>query len=403
MRKTRFWISLLFAMLLVLALYGAQLGQSGQTKKLAGEPIIIGGAIALTGGFSAYDLENRAGAELAVEDINKAGGLLGGRPLQYLVEDTKSDRAVGPTVATDLLSKGAVAMITQCDFDFGAPAALVAQAKKVPSFSCASSPKFGVQGIGPYAYDVSVTTQAEGAVMAEWPYKNLKARTAYVLVDTTLAYDTDDCKAFVTRWKQLPGTRIVGQDKFQNGDASIASQITRIRSLSKAPDLVEVCTYLPGGISAIRQIRAAGIKSPIMTGIGMDGTSWFKPIAHLSNVYFTNYGSEYGDDKRPFVNKFFQRFKAKAGHPANVSYSLVAYCQVQVIAAAIKAAGSTDGDKMRQALDKFKNVPCDLGTVTYTPKKHWVTTFKVQVAQITNSKGKGRDLVSPVKPPPPTF
>ncbi len=399
MRRKRFLIPTVLALMVVAF---AQSSQSRPEKKLAGEPIVVGGAIALTGGFSAYDLENRIGAELAVEDINKAGGVLG-RPLQYEVEDTKSDRAVGPTVATDLLGKGAVALITQCDFDFGAPAALVAQAKKVPSFSCASSPKFGVQGIGPFAYDVSVTTQAEGAVLAEWPYKNLKARKAYMLVDTTLAYDTDDCKAFSTRLKQLPGAKLVGQDKFQNSDPSIASQITRIRSLKTKPDVIVMCTYLPGGISAIRQIRAAGIKTPIMTGIGMDGTSWFKPIAHLSNVYYTNYGSPFGDDKRPFVNRFFQRFKAKAGHPATVSYSLVAYCEMQTIANAIKRAGSTDGDEMRQALNKFRNVPCDLGTISYSPSKHWVTTFKIQVIKITNSKGKGRDLVTAVKPPPPKF
>jgi branched-chain amino acid transport system substrate-binding protein len=399
MRRKRFLIAVV---LVLLAVTFAQSSQSHPQKTPTGEPIVIGGAIALTGGFSAYDLENRVGAELAVEDINKAGGVLG-RPLEYLVQDTKSDRAVGPTVATDLLSKGAVALITQCDFDFGAPAALVAQAQEVPSFSCASSPKFGVQGIGPYAYDVSVTTQAEGAVMAEWPYTNLKARTAYVLVDTTLAYTTDDCKAFTTRWQQLRRTRIVGQDTFQNGDTSIASQITRIRSLRTPPDVIVVCTYLPGGISAIRQIRAAGIDSPIMTGIGMDGTSWYKPIKNLSNVYFTNYGSPYGDDRRPFVNRFFKRFQAKAGRPANTSYPLVAYCQVQVIASAIKRAGSTDGDKMRQALNRFKNVPCTLGRVTYTPNRHWVTTFRIQVIAISKSKGRGRDLVTAVKPPPPSF
>jgi branched-chain amino acid transport system substrate-binding protein len=218
-----------------------------------------------------------------------------------------------------------------------------------------------------------------------------------------LAYDTDDCKSFVTRWKQLRGTRIVGQDMFQNGDASIASQITRIRSLKKPPDVIVVCTFLPGGVSAIRQIRQAGIKSTIITGIGMDTTSWYKPLKTLSNVYVTTYGSEYNDDPRPFVNKFFQRFKAKAGHAPNVAFSMAAYCEMQVIANAIKKAGSTDGDKMRQALDTFKNFPCVLGPVSYTPTKHWVTTFKVAVIQITKSKAKFRALLTPLRPPPPTF
>jgi len=220
---------------------GAQLGQSAGTAKPKGEPIVIGGAIALSGGFSAYDLQNRVGSEVAVDNLNRAGGALG-RPLKYVTEDTKSDRSVGPTVALDLISKGAVALIVQCDFDFGSPAALVAQQKQVPAFSCASSPKFGVQDIGHYAFDVGIPTNEEGAAMAEWSYKNLHARKAYFLVDTSLAYSKDECTSFEQAWRGLPGTTVVGKDTFSNGDPSIASQITRLRSAKTKPDLIGLCT-----------------------------------------------------------------------------------------------------------------------------------------------------------------
>jgi branched-chain amino acid transport system substrate-binding protein len=67
---------------------------------------------------------------------------------------------------------------------------------------------------------------------------------------------------------------VLGEDTFLNSDASIDAQITRINGLSAEPDVIMFCSYAPGGPSAIRQLRAAGIDQPIITGESMDGDYW---------------------------------------------------------------------------------------------------------------------------------
>jgi branched-chain amino acid transport system substrate-binding protein len=363
------------------------------------KPIIIGGAIALTGGFSAYDLQNRIGSEVAVNDINAAGGVLG-RPLKYVVEDTQSNLAVGPRVATDLLSKGAVAMIAQCDYDYGAPAALVANSHHIPVFSCASSPKFGVQGIGPYAFDVSPPSNEEGAGMAETAYNRLHARTAYMLTDTTLAYSADECASFKKAWAALPGTTLVGSNTFKNTDTSISAQVTQMASASPKPAVIIVCSYLPGGPNAIRQIRSAGINTPIISGSGMDSRGAYTAIPHLSNYYILTYGSIYGTDSRPAVNTLFQKYKALSGKPAVVAYPILAYTEVQLIAKAIQMAGSTSGPAMLNALNHFTNVQTLDGPVTYTPTKHY-SYLPEGLIEYVNGNYKFLGLITPKSVPPP--
>ncbi|MBS1860258.1 MAG: ABC transporter substrate-binding protein [Actinobacteria bacterium] len=365
------------------------------------EPIVIGGALALTGGFSAYDLENRIASEQAVEDINAKGGVLG-RPLEYVVEDTQSNLSVGPVVATELISKGAVALITQCDFDYGAPAALVAQEHEIPAFSCATSPKFGVQDIGNYAYDVSPPSNEQGAAMAEAVYDHLKAKKAYVLTDTSLAVSKTDCEAFTQSYEEMTGTEIVGEDTFKNEDPSVQSQIARLGAANPKPEAIVLCSFLPGGPGVVRQIRAAGIETPIVTDASMEYRGGYKSIPKLSNFYITTFGSIYGQDPRPEVNKMFEEFEKTSGKQASTPYPILAYAEIQLIAEAIKQAGSTEGPAMQKALDSFTEVPTIAGPVTYTPTKHY-TTLPIALVKYENGTETFEGLLTPKKIPPPAF
>jgi branched-chain amino acid transport system substrate-binding protein len=158
--------SIRIAALLAAGIALASCGNASPTSTASGQPIVIGAAVALTGGFSAYDLGGVAAEKIAIADQNAKGGVLGGQ-LSLVTSDTKSDRAIGPQAALEVLSKGAKLVITQGDFDFGSPAALVAQNKGVPAFSFAASPKYGVQDIGNLAFSINTATNEEGAVAAE--------------------------------------------------------------------------------------------------------------------------------------------------------------------------------------------------------------------------------------------
>ena len=347
---------------------------------------VFGLVMSFSGWFQPIDADTIAGAKLAVEEINAAGGVLG-QPIELVEFDNKSDPPLGADGAVEVLGKGAKAILFPSDFDFGAPGAYVAQQSGVIAFSGASDPKFGVQGVGPLAYSTSNASQAQGALLAEWAFKDKGWRTAYVLLDNTIAYTKSLCASMGTRWKELAGDAgLLGEDTFLNGDASIAAQVTRITSLPTKPDVIFFCSYAPGGPSAIRQLRAAGVQSAILTGESLDGDYWIGTVPDLSNFYVVNYGSKYGDDPDPAVNEFFARFEAKYGKKADVSYGLRGYSAVQAWAVAANKAGSLEGAKVAAVLDTFAGEPLVIGPTTYTPDLHIQTTRPMSIIGVTGGK-----------------
>lgn len=344
---------------------GAQTPPSGNASN---QPIVIGAAVGRTGFISAYDGPPLQGAEEAVADVNAHGGVLG-RPLKIIYADTKSDVAQGANAATTVLDQGAQLLIVSCDYDFGSGAAIVGQAKGVVTFStCAASPKFGVQGIGNLAYTAGTATIGEGALLADWATKKKGWKSAYVLLDTTLEYTKTICQGFEQQWAADGGTT-TGKDTFQNGDVSIASQITRMKSAPKA-DFLYICSYPPGGVTALKQLRSSGLNLPVVATESWDGNYWLDALPNLSNFYYAQYGSIYGDDPRPEVNQVVTGFKTMFGSAMPTAFALTGYAVIQLYARAANAAGSLDAQKVRAQLDKFNKVPTVLGPTTFTPTLH---------------------------------
>jgi branched-chain amino acid transport system substrate-binding protein len=355
------------------------------TAPSADKPV-FGLVMSFSGWFAPIDADTIAGAKLAVDDVNAKGGVLG-QPIQVVEFDNKSEPPLGADGAVEVIGKGAKAILFPSDFDFGAPGAYVAQQKDVIAFSGASDPKFGVQGIGPLAYSNSNASQAQGALLAEWAHNNKGWKTAYVLLDNTIAYTKSLCGSFVTRWTELAGKdNLLGQDTFLNNDPSIAAQVTRITSLSKKPDVIMFCSYAPGGPSAMRQLRAAGVSAAIVTGESLDGDYWIGSVPDLSNFYVLSYGSKYGDDPDPEVNAFFKRFEAKYNKKADVSYGLRGYSAVQAWADAANKAGSLEGAKVAGVLDSFDKKPLVIGPTTYTKSLHIQTTRPMAILAANNGK-----------------
>jgi len=349
------------------------------------KPIIIGFATAETGIISAFDKPGVQGAEMAIADINKKGGILG-RQIKIVHADTKSDISQGSLAGDAVLKQGADAVLVTPDFNFGGGAAREAdKAGKIAISMGAGSPKFGVQGIGPLAYTMGIAGTTDAAVAAEWGYQKKGWRTAYLLNDNTTDYDTGQCAGFGTRWKQLGGT-VVGEDTFKNSDPSIATQVTRIKGVGKAPDVIMLCSYPPGGAVAVKQLRDAGINSAIFSNGAMDGTYWFKnSIPKLSNFYYTTSASVFGNDPNAAINAFDRRWKAKNGDWASAAWPIFGYTAMQALAYAMNKAGTTDGAAVAAVFNKFKKQPFLLD-LTFTPTVHIDPVRPERIMQVQGGK-----------------
>jgi branched-chain amino acid transport system substrate-binding protein len=359
--------SALLPMLMGMAVIAFGAGVSVQADN---EPIIVGMDMAFSGWFQPVDDSTEKGIELAVDDINAAGGVLG-RKLKIEHFDMKSEPPLGADGAIDLISRGASLILVPSDFDFGGPGAFVAQSKGVVTFAGASDPKFGVSGIGNMAFSVSTPSRVQGAMNAEWGHDRKGFKTAYVLLDNTINVTKSACAEFTERWKKIAGANsILGSDTFLNPDPSIAPQITRILALPQKPDVVYLCSYVPGGASAIRQLRAAGITQPILSAEPLDGDYWLGMTPDLSNFFVSSMGAFFGGDPDKTVAGFFERYAKKYGKPADVSYGVRGYSEVEAFARAVERAKSTEGTKVAAELEKFNNEPLTIGPTTFTPKIH---------------------------------
>ncbi|MGB3146699.1 MAG: ABC transporter substrate-binding protein [Paracoccaceae bacterium] len=346
--------------------------------------IVVGFATAESGFMQAYDKPAQDAAMIRIGEINAAGGLLG-MQIEVVNADTKTDRAEGAKAGLSVIDGGADLVVVSCDYDFGAPAALTAESAGLVSFFlCAESIKAGIQGVGPHSFSASVLAAVQGATMAQWSYEKKGARSYYRLLDTWTEYNKGICDGFDWALPQLADATLVGEDTFKNEDASIAAQITRIKSLPEEPDAIMLCTMMPGAVSAIKQIRAAGINSMILNGSGVDGSYWLSAVPDLSNFFVPVQGSIYGDDPNPDVTAFNAKYKEATGGDPSTQYVYPGYVLIDVWAKAVERAGSTDADAVVAELEKMVEEPTLFGPRTFNSEIHHQNRARYLIVETNN-------------------
>jgi branched-chain amino acid transport system substrate-binding protein len=369
-------------------------GSSG--KQATSGPIVIGTANSLTGAFAPFEQAINHGMDIAISEINAAGGVRG-RKLEVIHVDAKSDLNLSATAVLDVIEKGAQIVVPICDADYGAPGARAANDKGVMAITCAGAPGIGRQSVGPLTFNTYTGAPTESAIDAEYGYYVKGWRRAYLLCDRLVEYTKVMCEAFRARWKGLGGT-VVGEDTLLQSDVSIAAQVTRLVHGPK-PDVVVVASF-PGGSPAIREIRAR-YDGPLILAAAHSGTFWLKPTPHLSNAWVAAIGSSYGDDPRDPVNAFFASYEKRTGSPAPLdSYPLLGYSLVQTIAKGVEIAGTTNGKELSKALETFRDVQLLAGPTTYSKACH--VPVERSLLMIRYEDGRPRstgELVIPAKVP----
>ena len=359
---------------------------AARTASAAGDDITIGMAVAFSGWMEAYDGEAAKMAQLWINQTNAKGGLLG-EQLKVVTADTKTDRVEGAKAGKSLIDQGAKLLLVSADYDYGAPAALQAQkAGLISVFIGASDPKAGVIGVGPYSFTANNAAQLEGAVMGDWGYEKKGFRKGYMLIDNTIEYNKSICAGYDWMFP-MKGGKIIGQDTFQGLDPTVSSQITRLSDAirTQGVDNIMLCSTNPGAASAVRQLRAAGVNLPIMSGTAMDGTYWLNSTPGLKDFYLPVQALA-ANDPRPAVDELTAAYAKKYGKPPTTQYAYPIYAFLQLWAQAVTTAGTTDAAKVVALLNKDTNAPTILGPRTFTPTLHIQTSEPMIVVSYADGK-----------------
>lgn len=370
-------------------------------ESAAGDPITIGAIFNATGWMAAYDQPPREGAQLAVEAINEAGGVLG-RPLELIELDGATDPATVGNAARQLIEQGADIILAPCDFDIGAPASQAAQeAGLVGMSTCASSPLYGSAALGDKQFTAAMWNNIMSAAAAEYAYNELGWRTAYVVADTSIDYSLSLGDYFTEHFTTLGG-EVVGSDTYLQGDADFGAQIQRIQALESEPDGLFISSYAPDLGTIVRQTRAAGITTPIFGGDTYDDSEFWAVVGpELGNdIYFATHGW-LGPEAGDALPDFIARYQAKFGQDPATAFTLTGWDSIQIFAQAMEAAGSTDGAAVAQAMEEMT---FDLlsGHLDWTPAAEGHQPLKeVAIVQLQGGEASFLGWIAPENPPAP--
>lgn len=317
-------------------------------------PIVIGAVFNATGWMAAYDQPPRQAAMLAIEDINAQGGVLG-RELKLIELDGMTDPLAVEDAARQLVEQGAQILIAPCDFDVGAPVSLVAQEYDMVGIStCATSPLYSSLTLGNKQFTVGMWGNTMGAAMADYGYKELGWRTAYVISETTLDYSSSLARYFGEHFQSLGG-RVVGEDAYTTGEEDFAGHIERILALPEEPDVLYISGVMPDLGFVVRQVREAGIETPIAGGDTYDDAELFAILgAELGNDLYMATHSWLGPEAGWEMSRFMELYMAKYGEAPGSSFIVMGWDTIDVLVRAIGTAGTTDGPALADVMERIQ-------------------------------------------------
>jgi len=348
MRYTLLTLGLIIVLLVALACERRSNGGNKGSSDTGA--IIVGYYGDLSGRTSNFGQSTKNGALMAVDEINKAGGI-GGRPIQLLVEDDQGRPEQAATVVTKFINQDKVhALLGEVASGNTLAAAPKAQAARIPMIT-PSSTADSVTQVGDYIFRVCYTDTFQGEAMARFAANTLKARRAAILLDFNSPYSRGLAKVFTDNFTRLGG-EIVSEQSYTQGDRDYKGQLTSIRPAGA--DVIFVPGYY-GEVGVIaKQAKELGIDKPLLGTDGWDAPQLFElGGAALNGSYMSNHYSV--DDPAPAIQKFVADYKAYYRGAAPDALAALGYDAMNVLADAIRRAGTTDGPRLRDAIAHTTN------------------------------------------------
>lgn len=388
-----FWLSRVTALILIAA--GIVAGSTGCKQESSapgtgdgGATIKVGEYASLTGKEAAFGQSSHKGTVLAVEEINKAGGVLG-KKIELISEDNQSKSGESATIVKKLITRDrVVAVLGEVASGRSLEAAPICQENKIPMIS-PSSTNPEVTKKGDYIFRVCFIDPFQGKVMAKFAETDLHAKNVAVLSDVAAAYSVGLSQFFKEKFT-ADGGKIVADQKYSSGDKDFKAQLTAIKAAN--PEAIFVPGYYTEAGLIVRQARQLGIDVPLFGGDGWEAPELLQigGDALEGTYYSTHYSPENQD---PAIQKFVKDFKQKNNGEVPDAMAALGYDSVMVLVDAIKRAGATEGARLRDAIAATKDFPCLTGKTTLDAERN--ATKSAVIITVKGGKFKYVETISP--------
>lgn len=350
------------------ALAGCSSSDDSGKSDDSSDVIKIGANLELSGNVASYGSSIGDGVELAVEEINKNGGI-DGKKIELVKVDNKSDTSEAAAAALKLVSQEKVsAMIAPATSGNVLATVDIANDNKVPSVTASgTNEKITINDKGElndYLFRTCFIDPFQGVVAANFATEDLKVKNVAIYYDKSSDYSKGLATAFKEQIKKNGGT-VVAEETFLADDTDFKSTLTNLKS--KKPDFIYIPAYYETVGPIVKQAREIGITAPLMGGDGWDSPTLVELAGKgaLNNTYFSNAFSSQDPDEK--VQNFVKIYKEKFKEEPN-GFNALGYDTVYFIAEAIKQSGSTDGKKIKDALESTKDFAGVTGTFSLDDK-----------------------------------
>jgi branched-chain amino acid transport system substrate-binding protein len=340
----------------------------------AKEPILIGYLPALTGPSSSTGIGINRGIQLAVQEINAAGGI-DGRQVELILRDTQSDPTKAVNGAAELTHGQKVSVV------FG-PVNSGESLAVVPFLSRANTPQVHPCWVDsltdpqkyPMCFRNAPTNQQIGAAANRYVVDVLKRKKVAVISDAT-GYGTASVNAYVPMLK-AKGADVVYQGNVDSANPDLTPEILRMRSAGA--EAIMPWSVNPGFLSRIINTRGqmewdVPIVGQTTLGSGQTRALLEKP-EYWAKVYPNNFRPVcYAPDGKlaDRTTAFLDRLKSAKIDVSDTLLWWIAlgYDSPRMIAEAMKNVG-TEPDKVVSYLNSLKEFPGVYGDISFTPERH---------------------------------
>jgi branched-chain amino acid transport system substrate-binding protein len=331
-------------------------------------PIKVGFIASLTGNYSPLGSEDKKAVELAIEQINAKGGLLG-RQIELIARNDQTQPDQSVLAFNELKGMGIVAMIGPVFSNSALATEPLAEREKVPYLSLAPAQE-QVEPIRPYVFVVP-------ALSATYAERYLQYIQSQHITKIAIAHDTKSAYAVsghraMTSLAPKYAVDVVKDEDFETTTADFSPIFTHVRD-SAAQAFVFWGTGAPG-VTVAKQYAAAGLKVPLFVTGSQASKLWLEPVGAAAEgvTVLSAIGvvGEYLPDgpQKQIVDQMAVPYRQKYGYPPP-QFAQDGYSACLLLFEAIKKAGSTESAKIQQSLEHMTLVTPN-GKFQYTPTDH---------------------------------
>jgi len=353
------------------------------SSAMAADTIKIGFLASLTGEGSTFGQEQVRGANIAIDEINAAGGV-NGKKLEFIVYDDRGRQEDVIVSARRMIDDGVQVLGGANSSGMVMALAPILERARVPLVSpFASNPAATFDAkkkkVRPYVFRLCATDPWHGTVMADYLFKKLGIKTAALLHDVGSESSEGVKQFFVERYTQLGGK--VFSYGYRSGDVDFRAQLTKAKATG-AGALVMPSMYKEMGLM-VKQAAELGWKPALLGGDGFSMTMYEIAGDTMNNSYWSSNMDLEDKNVQSVLAKYEKKYGAKEAEYTSV---VMAYDIMYAITDALKRAGKYDGESIKNALEKTKNLQLAHFKLTMDPATHDPLAKPLVIQQFRSGK-----------------